>query len=83
MQIRGIRPNASPRIDELDISKLPEFEISKDPNEWQYVERLLTSGKIVPEPKKFDKKAPSGWIPQKGESFIDKYIECQSADKDC
>ena len=54
-----------PKISDIDLSKLPEFETSNDPKEWQFVERLIPL-EIIPEPKEFKDKAPSGWVPQRG-----------------
>lgn len=38
------------------------YEVTKDPNEWEYVERLL-SYKIVPKPPIGDVELPSGYKP--------------------
>lgn len=65
-QVRGIRPQSTPKIEDLDLDKLPDFEISKDPNEWQFVESLLRSQNIVPKPKQFEGKSPAGWTSPKG-----------------
>ncbi|XP_063229363.1 large ribosomal subunit protein mL49 [Bacillus rossius redtenbacheri] len=45
-----------------DVVELPEFEVSKSPDEWKYVERLLPL-KTVPKPKP-KTEYPSGWKPQ-------------------
>ncbi|XP_011152519.1 probable 39S ribosomal protein L49, mitochondrial isoform X2 [Harpegnathos saltator] len=39
-----------------------DYEITKDPNEWKYVERLLPY-KTIPKPPTGDIKLPSGWKP--------------------
>ncbi|XP_014476018.1 PREDICTED: probable 39S ribosomal protein L49, mitochondrial [Dinoponera quadriceps] len=39
-----------------------DYEITKDPNEWKYVERLLPY-KTIPKPPTGDVKLPSGWKP--------------------
>jgi len=54
-------------VEELDESKLTDFEISKDPNEWKCVERVLPI-KYIPKPKVFDGPAPSGWVQPEDES---------------
>lgn len=55
----------SPRIADIDESKLPEFEISKDPKEWAFVEQLMPSP-MVPMPKVTVGPTPSGWVPPRG-----------------
>ncbi|CAG9762421.1 unnamed protein product [Ceutorhynchus assimilis] len=46
-----------------DISPKPrEYEVTKNPVDWDYVQRLLPNT-VVPEPVKKD-KYPSGWKPQ-------------------
>lgn len=55
-------------INELDKSKLTDYEVSKDPNEWKFVERTFGL-KYIPEPKKFDGPAPSGWIQPKSNLY--------------
>lgn len=39
-----------------------EYEITKDPNEWKYIERLLRY-KVVPKPPTEDVELPSGYKP--------------------
>ncbi|XP_001606368.1 probable 39S ribosomal protein L49, mitochondrial isoform X1 [Nasonia vitripennis] len=67
-QVRGIRAQATPKVQDLDLKSLTDFEISKDPNEWQYVERLFRTGKTVPIPKSFEGKSPAGWSSPKEEA---------------
>ncbi|XP_014212887.1 probable 39S ribosomal protein L49, mitochondrial [Copidosoma floridanum] len=54
-------------VEKLDESQLTDFEVSTDPKEWQFVERILPL-KTVPYPKKFNGPAPSGWVPPKEEA---------------
>lgn len=42
-----------------------DYEITKDPNEWKYVQRLL-GYKIIPKPATGDDKLPSGYKPASG-----------------
>lgn len=46
-----------------------DYEITKDPNEWKYVERIL-GYKRIPKPPTEDAKLPSGYKSASG-----KYIE--------
>ncbi|XP_051155392.1 probable 39S ribosomal protein L49, mitochondrial [Leptopilina boulardi] len=46
-----------------DPSKYTKFEITSDPNEWKYVERLLPY-KVVPVPPNNIDVTASGWKPQ-------------------
>ncbi|XP_043283952.1 probable 39S ribosomal protein L49, mitochondrial isoform X2 [Venturia canescens] len=46
--------------------ELPDFEVSKDPAEWKYVEWTL-QGEVVPSPPSEVKEYPSGWKPQSHE----------------
>lgn len=50
-----------------------DYEITKDPDEWKYVERLLPY-KTVPKPPTEDVELPSGWKPQCGKVLL--YISC-------
>ncbi|XP_076169061.1 mitochondrial ribosomal protein L49 [Ptiloglossa arizonensis] len=50
---------SSPLYD--DSLQYTDYEITKDPQEWEYVERLLKL-KVVPIPPLENKKFPSGWI---------------------
>ncbi|XP_078047246.1 mitochondrial ribosomal protein L49 [Augochlora pura] len=43
-------------------SKYTDYEVTKDPKEWEYVERLL-GNKIVPMPPLEKKEYASGWTP--------------------
>lgn len=45
-----------------DPSKYTDYEVSKDPKEWEYVERLLKP-KTIPKPCMDKKEYPSGWKP--------------------
>ncbi|XP_076648173.1 mitochondrial ribosomal protein L49 [Halictus rubicundus] len=45
-----------------DPSKYTDYEVTRDPKEWEYVERLLKP-KIIPEPQFENKEYPSGWKP--------------------
>ncbi|XP_046749682.1 probable 39S ribosomal protein L49, mitochondrial [Diprion similis] len=47
-----------------DPSQYTDFEISKDPQEWLYVERLLVQKTVPPAPTSTAKEYPSGWTPQ-------------------
>lgn len=42
-----------------------DYEITNDPNEWKYIERLLRY-KVVPKPPTGDVKLPSGYKPALG-----------------
>ncbi|XP_046624517.1 probable 39S ribosomal protein L49, mitochondrial isoform X1 [Neodiprion virginianus] len=53
---------SSPQVG--DPSQYTDFEISKDPLEWLYVERLLTPKTVPPAPTSTAKQYPSGWAPQ-------------------
>lgn len=52
---------SSPKVG--DPSNYTDFEVSKDPKEWSYVERLLASKTVPPAPTSIDKEFPSGWKP--------------------
>ncbi|XP_011505222.1 PREDICTED: probable 39S ribosomal protein L49, mitochondrial [Ceratosolen solmsi marchali] len=67
LQIRCINPRNTPLVTNIDVSKLTDFEKSKNPEEWRYVERCFPI-KVVPSPKHFDGTAPSGWIPPREHS---------------
>ncbi|XP_076669868.1 mitochondrial ribosomal protein L49 [Andrena cerasifolii] len=45
-----------------DPSHYTDYEVTRDPKEWEYVERLLKP-KTVPVPPLENKKLPSGWKP--------------------
>ncbi|XP_066593632.1 large ribosomal subunit protein mL49 isoform X2 [Prorops nasuta] len=60
VQKRNARFNASPQYS--NTLKYPECEISKDPNEWKYVEWTLRP-KIIAEPPMDKLNLPSGWVP--------------------
>ncbi|XP_003700570.2 mitochondrial ribosomal protein L49 [Megachile rotundata] len=45
-----------------DPSKYTDFEVSRDPEEWKYVEALLKP-KSIPMPPLENKEYPSGWKP--------------------
>ena len=45
-----------------DPSHYTDYEVTKDPQEWEYVERLLKA-KTVPLPPLENKELPSGWKP--------------------
>lgn len=45
-----------------DAKEYTDFEISKDPEEWKYVTRLLSSPIIAPRPSTTE-RLPSGWKP--------------------
>ncbi|KOC62315.1 putative 39S ribosomal protein L49, mitochondrial [Habropoda laboriosa] len=47
---------------EEDPSKYTNYEVTRDPKEWKYVERLLKS-KVIPEISLENKEYPSGWKP--------------------
>ena len=49
-----------------------DVEISKSPEEWKYVERLLPS-KIIPKPQP-KVEYPSGWKPPTGMHFLNLII---------
>ncbi|CAK9828645.1 Probable 39S ribosomal protein L49, mitochondrial [Anthophora retusa] len=53
---------SSPVYDEKNPSKYTSYEITKDPEEWKYVENLLKL-KIIPEISLEKKEYPSGWKP--------------------
>lgn len=53
-----------------------DYEITKDENEWKYVERLLPY-KIIPKPPTIGNKFPSGYKPASGTTII-KYISFAS-----
>ncbi|XP_017878548.1 probable 39S ribosomal protein L49, mitochondrial [Ceratina calcarata] len=46
----------------LDPSKYTDYEVTTDPKEWEYVERLLKP-KAIPTPCMDNKEYPSGWKP--------------------
>lgn len=50
-----------------------DYEITKDPNEWKYVESVLPY-KVIPKPPTGDVDLPSGWKPVHGKRRIVKYI---------
>ncbi|KAL2728526.1 hypothetical protein V1478_006158 [Vespula squamosa] len=45
-----------------DPSYYTDYDISNDPVEWSYVERLMRY-KVIPQPKTTDTNLPSGWKP--------------------
>ncbi|XP_043529255.1 probable 39S ribosomal protein L49, mitochondrial [Frieseomelitta varia] len=45
-----------------DSSEYTDYEVTKDPKEWEYVERLLKP-KVIPAPCLENKEYPSGWKP--------------------
>lgn len=45
-----------------DPSHYTDYEVSKDPAEWSFVERLMRY-KVIPKPPSTDKVLPSGWKP--------------------
>ncbi|KAK2580327.1 hypothetical protein KPH14_001225 [Odynerus spinipes] len=45
-----------------DPSHYTDYDVSKDPVEWSYVERLMRY-KTIPKPPSTDKTLPSGWKP--------------------
>ncbi|XP_031849251.1 mitochondrial ribosomal protein L49 [Nomia melanderi] len=51
---------SSPEYDEN--LKYADYEVTRDPEEWKYVKRLLKP-KLIPEPKFENKSYPSGWKP--------------------
>lgn len=52
--------NSSPKY--IDPSNYTDYEVSKDPKEWEYVECLLKP-KVIPTPHLEKKEYPSGWKP--------------------
>ncbi|XP_028136705.1 probable 39S ribosomal protein L49, mitochondrial [Diabrotica virgifera virgifera] len=67
-QIRLGSYQSSPYLEDLGEVNT-KYEISKDPEEWKYVERALPPT-IIPEPIQKD-KYPSGWKPQ-AENLLDR-----------
>lgn len=51
----------NPKLVSEDISKYTKYEVSKDPEEWKFVENLLPK-KIIPPPK-YEANLPSGYKP--------------------
>ncbi|KZC14481.1 PREDICTED: probable 39S ribosomal protein L49, mitochondrial [Dufourea novaeangliae] len=45
-----------------DPSKYTDYEVTNDPQEWEYVERLLRP-QIIPKPPLENQEYPSGWKP--------------------
>ncbi|XP_012284778.1 probable 39S ribosomal protein L49, mitochondrial [Orussus abietinus] len=60
LQKRWSSFTASPKYDEN--ASYPDFEVSRDPQEWKCVEDLLAP-KLIPAPPS-GKEFPSGWRPQ-------------------
>ncbi|XP_043252386.1 probable 39S ribosomal protein L49, mitochondrial [Colletes gigas] len=46
----------------IDSAQYANYEVTQDPEEWEYVERILKP-KLVPEPPLQDTNLPSGWKP--------------------
>lgn len=59
--IRYSSYQASPLVDEIDKSTLPNVKIEQNPPEWKYVEAIL-SPLIIPQPI-LKSEYPSGWKP--------------------
>ncbi|XP_012264333.2 probable 39S ribosomal protein L49, mitochondrial [Athalia rosae] len=57
---------SSPKVG--DPSNYTEFEISKDPKEWFFVERILALKTVPPAPTSTDTELPSGWKPQSADA---------------
>lgn len=51
----------NPKLISEDLSKYTDYEVSKNPEEWKFVEQLLPK-KIIPEPK-YEPNLPSGYKP--------------------
>lgn len=51
----------NPKTVSEDLSKYTDYEVSKDPKEWKFVEDLLPK-KIIPPPK-YEENLPSGYKP--------------------
>jgi len=50
-----------------------DYEITKDPNEWKYVERVL-GYKCIPKPPTEDAKLPSGYKPASASPTVNSYF---------
>lgn len=55
-----------------DPTKYTDYKITKDPQEWEYVQRLLKP-KTIPVPCLENKDYPSGWKPPVGKLFYNMY----------
>uniref|UniRef100_A0A8D8W424 Large ribosomal subunit protein mL49 n=1 Tax=Cacopsylla melanoneura TaxID=428564 RepID=A0A8D8W424_9HEMI len=51
----------NPKLVSEDLSKYTDYEVSKNPEEWKYVEQLIPSI-VIPEPK-YEPNLPSGYKP--------------------
>ncbi|CAB3375999.1 Hypothetical predicted protein [Cloeon dipterum] len=55
------------------LKKYPDVEVSRDPAEWRFVERLLPM-KTVPAPRSTTETLPSGWRPTNPKSLNEPYF---------
>lgn len=52
-----------------DPTKYTDYEVTKDPKEWEYVERVLKP-KVIPVPCLENKEYSSGWKPPVGKFYF-------------
>ncbi|KAL1451945.1 hypothetical protein WDU94_006273 [Cyamophila willieti] len=51
----------NPKLVSEDLNKYTDYEVSKNPEEWKFVEQLIPSV-LIPEPK-YEPNLPSGYKP--------------------
>ncbi len=58
----------------IDQNEFTGVEVTKDPEEWKHVERLLPDLHVPPPPEHKSYPTPSGWIPPKPEGTTHPYF---------